>query len=128
MIHIFINLGDEGLSICQEFTFSSNGITRQFYPGIIGDYLLQSERNNGRPVYRSKDQVIIDQLREYIYLYSFNAEEYADDEIYEAIKSHSGDWMVSFTKSSMIMRLLNIGLLLICSILKCLFFLAFRWR
>ena len=69
---------------------------------------MQSERNNGRAVYRSKDKVIMYQGYEYIYLYSFNAEEYADDEIYEAIKSHSGDWMVSFTKSSMIMRLLSI--------------------
>ena len=109
MIHIFINLGYEGSGICREFTFSSNGITRHLYPEIIGDYLLQSERNNGRAVYRSKDKVIMYQGYEYIYLYSFNAEEYADDEIYEAIKSHSGDWMVSFTKSSMIMRLLNIN-------------------
>ena len=66
---------------------------------------MQSGRNNGRAVYRSKEKVIMYQGYEYIYLYSFNAEEYADDEIYEAIKSHSGDWMVSFTKSSMIMSL-----------------------
>ena len=110
MIHIFINLGDEGLSICQEFTFSSNGITRQFYPGIIGDYLLQSERNNGRPVYRSKDQVIIDQLPEYIYLYSFNADEYAGDENYEKLRAASGIWLVSFMKASTFMRLLIIDI------------------
>ena len=110
MFHIFINLGDEGLSICQEFTFSSNGITRQFYPGIIGDYLLQSERNNGRPVYRSKDQVIIDQLPEYIYLYSFNADEYAGD----AGEDAPGTWLVSFMKASTFMRRVMIYLFKIC--------------
>ena len=101
MIHIFINLGYEGLGICQEFTLSSNGITRQFYPGIIGDYLLQSERNNGRAVYRSKDEVFMDlhQQSGYIYFYSFNAEEYAGNENYEKYKDLNSTWVVSLIKS-----------------------------
>ena len=104
MIHILINFGYEGLGICQEFTLNSNGITRHLYPGIIGDYLLQSERNNGRAVYRSKDEVFMDlhQQSAYIYFYSFNAEEYAGDRIYEKYKDHSGVWLVSFMKSSAI--------------------------
>ena len=110
MIHIFNNLGYEVFGICQEFTLSSNGITRHLYPEIIGDYLLQSERNNGRAVYRSKDKVITYQGYEYFYLYSFNAETYSDDDIYENIKILSGDWMVSFTKSTMITRLLIIDI------------------
>ena len=112
MIHILINLGYEGLGICQEFTLNSNGITRHLYPGIIGDYLLQSERNNGRAVYRSKGKVIIDQLREYIYLYSFNADEYAGDENYEKLRAISGIWLVSFMKASTFMRLLIIDIYL----------------
>ena len=100
MIHILINFCYEGLGICQEFTLNSNGITRHLYPGIIGDYLLQSERNNGRAVYRSKGKVIIDQLREYIYLYSFNDDEYAGD----AGEDAPGTWLVSFMKASTFMR------------------------
>ena len=116
MIYIYNNLGDEGLSSCQEFTLSSNGITRQLYPFIIGDYLLQSERNNGRAVYRSKDQVIIDQQREYIYLYSFNADEHAGDELYERLRAYSGIWLVRFMKASTFMRLVMIHRVKIFSI------------
>ena len=103
-MHISINLGYEGLGICQEFTLSSNGITRHLYPGIIGNYLLQSERNYGRAVYKSKDEIFMDQDQRwgYIYFYSFNAEVYAGDRIYEKYKDHSGVWLVSFMKSSAI--------------------------
>ena len=97
-------------TMCQEFTLSSYGFTRRHYPGLIGDYLLQSERNYGRVVYRSKDEVYMDQDQQlgYIYLYSFNAEEYARDEHYERIKRHSGVWLVSFMKSTKIMKLVII--------------------
>ena len=84
---------------------SSNEIARQCYPGIIGDYLLQSERNNGRAVYRSKDKIIKGQQSGFAYLYSFNAEEYAGVENYEKIKDYSGAWLVSFIKPSMNMQL-----------------------
>ena len=90
--------------MCKEFTLNSNGITRRFYPGLIGDYLLQSERNNGRGVYRSKDEIIWDQRSGYIYLYSFNAEENARNEYYEELKEFSGIWLVSIIKSATIIK------------------------
>ena len=92
-------------NMCQEFTLSSNGITRRFYPGLIGDYQLQSERNNGRSVYRSKGEVIWDQWDQrsgYIYFYSFNAEENAGS--YKVFKEFSGIWLVSFIKSATIIK------------------------
>ena len=70
----------------------------QLYPGIIGDYLLQSKRNNERAVYRSKEKVIMNQTSGYIYLYSFDAEEYAGYENYEKLRDLYGLWMVSFIK------------------------------
>ena len=70
----------------------------QLYPGIIGDYLLKSKRNNGRAVYRSKEIVISNKTTGYIYLYSFNAEEYADYENYEKLSILTGVWMVRFIK------------------------------
>ena len=84
-------------NVCQEFTLSSYGIVRRIYPGLIGDYQLQSVRNYGRVVYRSKDKVFMDQNQQwgYIYLYSFNAEEHTGDEYYETIKDKSGIWLVS---------------------------------
>ena len=77
---------------------------------------MQSERNYGRAVYRSKNEVNWDlrgsqHRRGYIYLYSFNAEEYAGDEHYERIKRHSGVWLVSFMKSTKIIKLVIIDLL-----------------
>ena len=98
--------------MCQEFTLNSYGnlIVRRLYPGLIGDYLLHSERNYGRAVYRSKNEGFWDQRSGYIYLYSFNAEEYAGDEYYERIKRHSGVWLVSFMKSTKIMKLVIIDL------------------
>ena len=94
-------------TMCQEFTLSSYGFTRRHYPGLIGDYLLQSERNYGRVVYRSKDEVYMDQDQQlrYIYLYSFNAEEHTGDEYYERIKDKSGIWLVSFMKSTTIINI-----------------------
>ena len=74
----------------------------QFYPGIIGDFLLLSERNNGRAVYRSKEKIAIQQqngyIYGYIYLYSFDAEEYADHENYESFTNLTGSWVVRFNK------------------------------
>ena len=87
-------------NICQEFMLSSYGIARRLYPGLIGDYMLQSERNNGRVMYRSKDEVIWDQRSVYIYLFSFNAEENAGHEYHEVLKEFSGIWLVSFIKSA----------------------------
>ena len=83
-------------NICQEFTLSSYGIARRLYPGLIGDYMLQSERNNGRVMYRSKDEVILDQRSGYIYLYSFEYD--------EALKEFSDIWLVSFIKSATIIK------------------------
>ena len=91
-------------NMCQEFTLSSYGIARRLYPGLIGDYLLLSKRNNGRAVYRSKDEVIWDQRSGYIYLYSFNAGENVGDEYYEALKEFSDIWLVSFIKSATIIK------------------------
>ena len=83
-------------NMCQEFALSSYGIVRRLYPGLIGDYLLQSERNNGRVLYRSKDEVIWDQRSGYIYLYSFEYD--------EAFKVFSDIWLVSFIKSATIIK------------------------
>ena len=85
-------------NICQEFTLSSNGITRQLFPGIIGDYLLQSERKNGRAVYRSKNEITYNQKGGYNYLYSFNAEELTNDENNKNVNNLNGAWVVSFKK------------------------------
>ena len=66
---------------------------------------MQSERNNGRAVYRSKDKIIRGNESGFAYLYSFNAEEHAGVENYETIKEFSGAWLVSFIRSSMNMKL-----------------------
>lgn len=74
----------------------------QFYPGIIGDYLLQSKRNNGRAVYRSKEKIAMHPpsgyIYGYIYLYSFDAEKYADYQNYDRINNLTGSWVVRFIK------------------------------
>ena len=91
-------------SICSELTLSSKGIVGQNYHShkiigkITGDYLLLSERNNGRAVYRSKEKVISYQQRSFIYLYSFNATEYADNESYESLSDLTGWWVVRVIK------------------------------
>ena len=85
-------------SICSELTVSSKEIVAQLHPSIIGDYLLQSERNNGRAVYRSKEKVISYQQNGFIYLYSFDAKEYADNESYESLSDLTGLWVVSVIK------------------------------
>ena len=77
-------------------------MVNQFYPGIIGDYMLQSKRNNGRAVYRSKEKIAIHPqsgyIYGYIYLYSFDAEEYANYENYESISNLTGSWVVRVIK------------------------------
>ena len=93
-------------SVCSEFTLSSKGIVSQLYPGIIGDYQLQHERNNGRAVYRSKEIVIRNTTTGYIYLYSFNAEENADYENYGKLSVLTGLWMVRLIKYLIISRFL----------------------
>ena len=85
-------------SICSELTLSSKRMVCHRYPSIIGDYLLLSERNNERAVYRSKEKVTIHQQSDYIYLYSFNVEEYADYENYERLSDLTGSWVVRFIK------------------------------
>ena len=73
----------------------------------MGDYLLlPNARNNGRAVYRSKEEVIRDQQSGYIYLYSFNADENTANlnRKYESDDSRSGIWMVSFINSSTIIK------------------------
>ena len=95
--HYFI-LDEIVENICQEFTLSSNGITRQLFPGIIGDYLLQSERKNGRALYRSKNEITFRQESAYIYLYSFNPEEYTNHKNDENVQNQTGAWVVSFNK------------------------------
>ena len=59
---------------------------------------MQPERNNERAVYRSKENVIMNQTSGYIYLYSFNATEHADNENYEILKYLTGSWVVRFIK------------------------------
>ena len=95
--HYFI-LDEIVENICQEFTLSSNGITRQLSPGLIGDYLLQSDRKNGRAVYRSKNKTTWHQKSGYYHLYSFNAEEYKNFKNYENVQNYTGAWVVSFNK------------------------------
>ena len=89
-------------SFCSELTLNYKGNVRHFYSGIIGDYLLLSERNNGRAVYRSKEKNTIHQrngyIYGYIYLYSFDAEKYADHENYESLNNLNGSWVVKFIK------------------------------
>ena len=108
VLNFYFNLGTIAVadqiteSFCSELTLNANGMACQFDPGFIGDYLLLSERNNGRAVYRSKEKIAIHPLsgyiHEYIYLYSFDAEEYANYENYESISNLTGSWVVRFIK------------------------------
>ena len=84
--------------ICPEFELNSDGNARKLFPEIMGDYLLQSVRNNGRNVYRTKEMFSRNNQTGFIYLYSINADEYADNEDYEEIKEVAGIWAVSFIK------------------------------
>ena len=77
-------------SICTEFTLGSNGLVRQLFPEMMGDYLLQTVRNNGRNVYKHNKEVV--------YLYSLNVYEHADDADYETLKDWAGTWVVSIIK------------------------------
>ena len=86
--------------VCSEFTLNSTGVARQMHPEIMGDYILQPVRNNGRVVYRSKEIVFKYQMYRYVYLYSFNAEQYVYHRIYRRIATWQNGWMV---------RLLNIS-------------------
>ena len=85
-------------NVCTEFTVNSNGRARQLHPEIMGNYSLQPEKNNGRVVYRSKEMVFKYQIHSYVYLYSFNAEEYVYHTHYQRIASFQNEWMVSFIK------------------------------
>ena len=87
-------------NVCPEFTLNSNGSALQLHPEVMGDYLLQSVKNNGRVVYRSKEMVFKYQMHSYAYLYSFNAEEYVymndmnADEHSKSIAARQNYWMV----------------------------------
>ena len=63
---------------------------------------MLSERNNGKAVYRSKEKISIHQqsgyIYGYIYLYSLDAEEYADHEDYESLNNITSSWVVRFIK------------------------------
>ena len=83
-------------NVCPEFTLNSNGRARQLYPEIMGNYSLQPEKNNGRVVYRRKEMVYKYQMYSYVYLYSFNAEEYVYHTHYQRIASFQNEWMVRF--------------------------------
>ena len=63
----------------------------------MGDYLLQPVRGNKRNVYRTKEVRSINNQTAFIYLYSFDAEQYADHEDYDRFKDYAGTWMVSFS-------------------------------
>ena len=95
-LKFYFILGKIAENICQEFTLSSDGVTSQLFPKIIGDYLLHSERKNGRAVYRSKNEITWHQKSGYNHLYSFNAEEYKNSKSYETLQNYTGAWVVSF--------------------------------
>ena len=73
---------------------------------------MQPERNNGRAVYRSKEIVIRNTTTGYIYLYSFNPEEYADYEKYGKLRLLTGLWMVRLIKYLIISRFLVVHLMI----------------
>ena len=62
----------------------------------MGDYLLQSVRNNGRNVYKHN--------KEAVYLYSLDVYEHADDADYETLKDWAGTWVVSVIKYYIIIK------------------------
>ena len=93
----FISILDEmPHSLCPNFTLSSNGPARQLHPEIMVDYLLLSVKNNGRAVYRSKEMVFKYETHSYVYLNSFNAEEYGYHENYETLATHQNVWIVRY--------------------------------
>ena len=95
---VFSILDEIAHSVCSEFTLNSTGLARQLHPEIMGDYLLHTVKNNGRAVYRSKEPVFKYQMYSYVYLYSFNAEEYVYHKRYHRIASRQNEWMVRFIK------------------------------
>ena len=93
-INVISTLDEIAHNVCHEFTLNSNGSALQLHPEVMGDYLLQSVKNNGRVVYRSKEMVFKYQIQSYVYLYSFNAEEYVNHTQYETIATLQNEWMV----------------------------------
>ena len=85
-------------SICPEFELNSNGIVRQLFPEMMGNYLLQSVRNKGRNIYKTKELKPRNNQTGAIYLYSFDAEKYADHQDYEKLKDWDSTWVVGFIK------------------------------
>ena len=85
-------------NLCPNFTLNSNGPARQFHPEIMVDYLLLSVKNNGRVVYRSKEMVFKYQTHSYVYLNSFNAEEYRYHENYETLATWQNVWDVRYIR------------------------------
>ena len=93
----FISILDEvPHNLCPNFTLNSNGPARQFHPEIMVDYLLLSVKNNGRVVYRSKEMVFKYATLSYVYLNSFNAEEYEHHENYERLAFYHNVWIVRY--------------------------------
>ena len=64
----------------------------------MGDYLLQSVKNLERNIYRTKELVSANNQTGFIYLYSVDAEKYAESDDYEKLKEWTGTWGVSFTE------------------------------
>ena len=99
-------------NVCPEFTLNSNGLARQLYPEIIGDYSLHPVRNNGRVVYRSKEMFFINQRHSYVYLYSFNAKEYVNRRRYHMIASWQNEWMVRFIEIFLLLVVVKLRILM----------------
>ena len=100
--NIYLFLENVSASICPEFELNSNGIVQQLFPDMMGDYLLQSVRSKGRNIYRTKELKPRNNKTGAIYLYSFDADEYAEHEDYEKFKDAAGTWVVSFIKYSIV--------------------------
>ena len=83
---IFI-LGRVPENTCPTFTLDSTGKLRQLFPEILVEYQSQEIRNNGRVVYRSKQQITRLGSTEHIYLYSLNINDY----------NFNNTWVVSLT-------------------------------
>ena len=103
MLEYSLSILDEiAHNACTEVTLNSNGSARQLHPEIMVDYLLLSVKNNGRVVYRSKEMVFKYQMHSYVYIYSFDAEEYVymdglnKDEHSESIARLQNYWMVRY--------------------------------
>ena len=72
---IFI-LGRVPENTCPTFTLDSTGKLRQLFPEILVEYQSQEIGNNGRVVYRTKQQITMFGSATYIYLYSLNINDY----------------------------------------------------